>query len=40
MKQSTLNGMKRENLNVDQMEVFLMINNVRMIINSDVNVKN
>ena len=40
MKRDTLNGMKRVNVNVDQMQVFVIINNVGIMINVDVNVKN
>ena len=40
MKQSTWNGMKLENVNVDQMQVFVIINNVGIIINGDESVKN
>ena len=40
MKQSTQNNMKRVNINVDQMQVFVLINSAGMKINADVNVKN
>ena len=40
MKQDTLNGMKLVNDNVDQMQVFVVINNVGIMINVDVNAKN
>ena len=40
MKQDTQNGMKRVSVNVDQMQAFLIINNVGMMINADVNAKN
>ena len=35
-----LNGMKRISVNVDWMQVFVIINNVGMMINADANVKN
>ena len=40
MKQNTQNGMKRVSVNVDQMTVFVIINNAGMKINAGVNVKN
>ena len=40
MKQATKNGMKFVNINLDQMQVFVMINNVGIMINADVNEKN
>ena len=40
MKQDTQDGMKLVNTNLDQMQVFVIINNVGMKINADVNVKN
>ena len=40
MKQDTSNGMKLVNDNVDQMQVFVVINNVGIMINVDVNAKN
>ena len=40
MKQDICNGTKRVNVNVDQMQLFVTINNVRIKINADVNVKN
>ena len=40
MKQDTQSGMKRVSLNVDQMQVFVIINNVVMVINAVVNAKN
>ena len=40
MKQDTQNGMKHVNGNVDQMQVFVMINKGETKINADVNAKN
>ena len=40
MKQDTKNGMKLVNVNVDQIQVFVIINKDRMKINADVNAKN
>ena len=40
MKQDIWNAMKRVSVNVDQMQSFVIINNVGMKINADVNVKN
>ena len=40
MKQGTQNGMKRVSVNVDQMQAFVIINNVGMMINAGVNAKN
>ena len=40
MKQDTQHDMKRVNANVDQMAVFVIINNVEMMINAGVNAKN
>ena len=40
MKQETQNAMKRGSVNVDQMQVFVITNNVGMMINVDANVKN
>ena len=40
MKQGVQNSMKRVNVNLDQMQVFVIINNNRMKINVDVNAKN
>ena len=40
MKQGIQNGMKQVNVNVDQMKVFVIVNNVGMKINADVNAKN
>ena len=40
MKRGIENSMKRVNVNVDQMQVFVTIKNVGMKINVDVNVKN
>ena len=40
MKPDISNGMKRVSVNVDQMQLFVIINNVGMKINADVNVKN
>ena len=40
MKQGMQDGMKLVNANFDQMQVFVIISNVRIIIIADVNVKN
>ena len=40
MKQDKYLGMKFVNVNVDQMQVFVIINNVGIMINANVNVKN
>ena len=40
MKQDTQNGMKHVSVNVDQMQPFVMINNVGLIINAGVNKNN
>ena len=40
MKQDMQNGMKRVSTNVDQMQAFVIINNVGMMINTGVNAKN
>ena len=40
MKQDTQNGMKHVSVNVDQMQLFVMINNVGLIINAGVNKNN
>ena len=40
MKQDTQNDKKRVNVNVDLMQVFVIINNVGMMINGGVNAKN
>ena len=40
MKQDIQNDIKLVNVNVDQMQVFVIISNVGMMINADVNVKN
>ena len=40
MKQDISNAMKLVNKNVDQMQMFVIINNVGIIINADVNFKN
>ena len=40
MKQDTKNGMKRVNVNVDLTVVFVIINNVGMMINAGVNANN
>ena len=40
MKQDTQNGMKLVNVNVDQMQVFVIINKVGIMMNADVNAKN
>ena len=37
MKQDKLNGMKRVNANVDQMAVFVIIDNAGMKVNAGVN---
>ena len=39
MKQDILTSMKLVNANVDQMQVFVIINNVGIMANADVNVK-
>ena len=39
-KQDAQNGMKRVSVNVDSSIVFVIINNVEMMINADVNAKN
>ena len=39
MKQDMLTSMKLVNANVDQMQVFVIINNVGIMTNADVNVK-
>ena len=39
MKEDTQNDMKRVSVNVDQMQMFVIINNVRMMINAGVNAK-
>ena len=39
MKQDIQNGMKLVNVNVDQIQLFLVINNVGIKINADVNIK-
>ena len=39
MKQGTSNGAKRVSINVDQMQLFLIINNLGMMKNVDENVK-
>ena len=39
MKKDTQNGMKRVKVNVDQMQAFVIINNVGMMINAGVNAK-
>ena len=39
MKQKISNGMKRANANVDQMQFFVIINNVGIKINAEANVK-
>ena len=39
MKRDTLNGMKRVNVIADQMQAFVIINNVRVMINAGVNAK-
>ena len=40
MKQDTKNDIKRVNVNVDQMQVFVIVNNIGTMINVDVNAKN
>ena len=40
MKQGIQNDMKRVNVNVDVIQVFVTINNVETNINADVNAKN
>ena len=40
MKQNTWNGMKRLSVNIDQMQAFVIINNVRMMINAGANAQN
>ena len=40
MKQDTQNDKKRANVNVDLMQVFVIINNIGMMINGGVNAKN
>ena len=40
MKRDLQNGMKRVSVNSDQMQSFVIINNVDIKINVDVNVKN
>ena len=40
MKQATQNGMKGVSVNLDKMAVFVVINNVGMMINGSVNAKN
>ena len=40
MKQDMYLGMRLLDVNVDQMQVFVMINNVGKMINADVNAKN
>ena len=40
MKQDTQNDTKRVSVNVDQMQVFVIKNSVRMMINAGLNVKN
>ena len=40
MKQDTLSGMRRVNVNVDLMAVFVIINDVGMKINVGMNVNN
>ena len=39
MKEDNQNDMKRVSVNVDQMQTFVIINNVRMMINASVNAK-
>ena len=40
MKLDTLNEIKRVTVNVDQMQAFVIINNVGIMINAGVNAKN
>ena len=40
MKHIKQNGIKLVNVNVDQVQVFVIINNIRITINADVNAKN
>ena len=40
MKQGIKNGMESVSVNVDQMQVFVIINKARIMTNVDVNVKN
>ena len=40
MKQDIQNGMRRVHIDVDQMQVFVIINNVGIMIDADVNIKN
>ena len=40
MKQDSQNRMKRVSANLDQMQAFVIINNVGMMINVDANIKN
>ena len=40
MKQGIQDGMRHVHIDVDQMQVFVIINNVGIIIDADVNVKN
>ena len=40
MRQGTYNDIKRVSANVDQMQLFIIINNVGIMINVDANVKN
>ena len=40
MKQDTQNGMKHVSISVDQMQAFVIINNIGMMINAGVNAKN
>ena len=40
MKQDTQKDMKRLNVNVDQMQAFVILNNTGMMINAGVNPKN
>ena len=40
MKKETQNGMKRVSVNVDQMQAFVIIKNIGMMINTGVKAKN
>ena len=40
MKQDTQNGMKHVSVNVDQMQTFVIINNLKIMINAGLNANN
>ena len=40
MKQYTQNGMKRVSVNVDQMQAFVLLSNIGMMVNAAVNANN